>query len=90
MAETVLQAVHQGATIMRTMVLAVTLALVAMPAAAGKSCDDLKEKIEAKMNGKGVKNFTLEAVPNADVGDRKVVGSCDVGTKKIVYTRGKS
>ncbi|MBU2227566.1 MAG: DUF1161 domain-containing protein, partial [Proteobacteria bacterium] len=32
---------------------------------------------------------TLEIVPNEQAKDGKVVGSCDGGTKKILYTRGK-
>jgi hypothetical protein len=35
--------------------------------------------------------YTLEIVPNEDAEkdkDAKVVGSCDGGTKKIVYKRG--
>ena len=39
------------------------------------------------IEAKGVKDFTLEIVANDQVGDKKVVGSCDGGTKKIVYTR---
>lgn len=74
---------------MRTTITALALALLAVPALAGTPCDEVKAKIEAKLEKKGVKNYTLEAVPNADVKDRKVVGSCDGNTKKIVYTRGK-
>jgi len=69
-----------------------TLMVVAMlsaPAFAAKSCDELKAEIAQKMDAKGVKAYTLEAVATADVGDKKVVGGCDGGTKKIVYTRGK-
>jgi hypothetical protein len=35
-----------------------------------------------------VKEFTLTIVPNAEVKDQHVVGSCDGGTKKIIYQRG--
>ena len=54
---------------------------------AGKSCDDLKTEIAAKMEAKNVKNPKLEIVENDKVGDAKVVGSCDGGSKKITYTR---
>ena len=54
---------------------------------AAKPCDELKGEIAAKLDAKGVKGYTLEAVANDQVGDKKVVGSCDGGTKKIVYTR---
>ena len=54
---------------------------------AGKSCDELKTEIAAKMEAKGVKEAKLEIVENDKVGDAKVVGSCDGGTKKITYTK---
>jgi hypothetical protein len=49
----------------------------------------MKMEIEAKMDAKGVKNYTLTIVAAGDVKDSdKVVGSCDGGTNRIVYTRG--
>jgi hypothetical protein len=62
------------------------LALVGAQAMA-TSCEEVKKTIAAKIEANGVKEYTLEAVPAADVGDRKVVGSCEGGTMKIVYTR---
>ena len=55
--------------------------------AQSKPCEELKTEIAAKIDANGVKNYTLEIVPNEQVGDRKVVGSCESGTKKIVYVR---
>jgi hypothetical protein len=54
-----------------------------------KPCEELKTEIAAKIEANGVKNYTLEIVASdaAVVGDGKVVGSCEGGTKKIVYTR---
>ena len=54
-----------------------------------KNCEDLKTEIAPKLDAKGVRNYTLTIVATGDVkeGD-KVVGSCDGGTKKIIYTRG--
>lgn len=52
-----------------------------------KPCEELKTEIAAKIEAKGVKNYTLEIVATESVGDAKVVGSCEGGTKKIVYTR---
>ncbi len=62
---------------------------VALPSAWAqvKPCEELKTEIAAKINANGVTNFTLEIVPNEQVGDRKVVGSCEGGSKKIVYVR---
>lgn len=54
-----------------------------------KACEELKMEIAAKMDAKGVKNYTLTIVAAGDVKDSdKVVGSCDGGTNRIVYTRG--
>lgn len=65
------------------------LALGAGPALAErKACEDLKAEIEAKIRSKGVEKFTLEIVAPDAVGDRRVVGSCDGGTRRIVYARG--
>lgn len=69
------------------------LACIASPAFAADgprlNCDDLKAKIEAKFQTKGVKNYTLEAVDmKADDGGAKSVGTCDGNTKKMLYKRG--
>jgi hypothetical protein len=68
-------------------VAAAAIAMVAKPSPGRKVCEDLKSEIGAKLDAKGVKKYTLEIVDAADAGDGKVVGSCDGGTKKIVYTR---
>lgn len=73
---------------MKRLIVSVCFLLAASPAMAKKSCDELKSEIEAKLNAKGVKSFTLTVVPNAQVKDEKVVGSCDGGSMKIVYKRG--
>jgi hypothetical protein len=56
-----------------------------------KDCEELKMEIAAKLDAKGVKNYTLTIVAAGDVKETekdKVVGSCDGGTKRILYTRG--
>jgi hypothetical protein len=56
-----------------------------------KDCEELKSEIAAKLDAKGVKNYTLTIVAAGDVKDTdkdKVVGSCDGGTKRILYSRG--
>ena len=54
-----------------------------------KPCDELKAEIEAKIKKNGVEKFSLDVVDmNAEANDGKVVGTCDGGTKKIVYKRG--
>jgi Protein of unknown function (DUF1161) len=53
-----------------------------------KPCTELQAEIAAKIDAKGVKGYTLEIVAPDAVGDRKVVGSCEGGAKRIVYVRG--
>lgn len=66
----------------------VALAVFAAHAAqAAQSCEELKTTIAAKIDAKGVKHYTLDIVDNDKAGDAKVVGSCDGGTKKIVYAK---
>lgn len=63
--------------------------LIALPALAQvKPCEELKSEIEAKIKNNGVKDFTLTIVDKDQAEDGKVVGTCDGGTKKIVYKRG--
>lgn len=55
-----------------------------------KPCEELKKEIAEKLDAKGVKGYTLEVMAKADVKDgMTVVGTCDGGTRKIVYSRGK-
>jgi hypothetical protein len=56
---------------------------------AAKPCEELKEEIAKKMDANGVKSYSLDIVGTDKVkdGEGKVVGSCDGGAKKIVYTR---
>ena len=55
---------------------------------ARKPCEDLKAEIAKKLDDKGVVGYSLEVVDKGKEGDGKVVGSCDGGTKSIVYSRG--
>jgi hypothetical protein len=56
---------------------------------ARKPCEDLKAEIAKKLDAKGVVGYTLDAVDKGkESSDAKIVGSCDGGTKSIVYTRG--
>ncbi|MFP3516240.1 DUF1161 domain-containing protein [Pseudomonas sp. SIMBA_077] len=56
--------------------------------AAPKPCDELKAEIEAKIQANNVSSYTLEIVTNDEVHDQNmVVGSCENGTKKIIYQK---
>jgi hypothetical protein len=53
-----------------------------------KPCEDLKTEIDAKIKKNGVPMYSLDVVDMDAQADGKVVGTCDGGTKKIVYKRG--
>jgi len=53
-----------------------------------KPCEELKAEIDAKIKKNGVAKFTLDIVEANAQADGKVVGTCDGGSKKIVYKRG--
>jgi hypothetical protein len=56
--------------------------------AAPKDCEELKAEIEAKIQANNVSSYTLEIVANDEVHDQNmVVGTCDNGTRKIIYQK---
>lgn len=74
---------------MRTWLLALLLAPLSSAAlAAAKPCEELKAEIEAKIQAAGVPSYTLEIVAAAEATDANmVVGSCENGSRKIIYQR---
>jgi len=73
---------------MKKLMLAVGLMALASGAmAAGKPCEELKAEIAAKLDAKGVKGYKLEVVNKGEPAG-KVIGSCEGGSKEIVYRRG--
>lgn len=72
---------------MKKLALICVLSATCGMALAAKPCEELKAEIAAKLDEKKVSNYTLEVVASDKAGDAKVVGSCDGGTKKIVYSR---
>lgn len=72
----------------RLLLLAAALVLSAAPAfAAPKSCDDLLAEITQKIEKSGARTYVLEILPADRPDPRTVVGTCETGTKKIVYAR---
>ncbi|MBX9611939.1 MAG: DUF1161 domain-containing protein [Burkholderiales bacterium] len=70
--------------------LAVLVTQAAGAAGATASCEALQAQIEAKIRAAGVAQFTLTTV---DAGARavgKVVGTCALGARKIMYVAGPS
>lgn len=79
---------------MKSLVTAAVLLFASLTAyaQAAKPCEELKSEIAKKMDDKGVKSYSLDIVETDKAKDAegKVVGSCDGGTKKIVYKRATS
>ncbi|SDV08456.1 DUF1161 domain-containing protein [Pseudomonas mucidolens] len=74
---------------MNKFLLAVGLLSIAGTAlAAGKPCEELKSEIDAKIQANGASGYTLEVVDKGTAASGEVVGSCEGGTKEIVYNRG--
>jgi hypothetical protein len=72
----------------RLIIAALVLGLSGTAWAQKKDCTELKSEIEAKIKKNGVESFTLDIVDKDAQSDGKVVGTCDGGSKKIVYKRG--
>ncbi|MEO7106938.1 MAG: DUF1161 domain-containing protein [Rhodoferax sp.] len=72
---------------MKTIVLFFALLSIFGPAHAAKACEELKSEIASKLDGKGVKGYELSIVESDKDGEAKVVGSCDGGKQKIVYSK---
>ncbi len=72
-----------------------SLAVVALLLGSGAShaennCDSIRAQIETKIRVSGVKDFVLSVVEAGTGASGKVVGSCDLGTKKIIYSQSPS
>ena len=64
--------------------------LVYTSAAQAISCEELRSSVEAKIQSKGVKNFTVKVVEASASATGQVVGSCELGSKKLVYSQAGS
>jgi Protein of unknown function (DUF1161) len=67
------------------------LRMAALPSLAGlalsaQACETLQAEIDAKIRASGASNFSLVAVDAEAPVDGRVVGTCGLGRKKIVYT----
>ena len=64
-------------------------ALVAFAGAAhsAENCETLRAQIESKISATGVTRFAVITVDADAPAAGQVVGSCELGTKKIVYQR---
>ncbi|MBK3468539.1 MULTISPECIES: DUF1161 domain-containing protein [Pseudomonas] len=65
-------------------------ALATSAFAAPKDCEELRKEIEIKIQAKAVPSYTLEIVSKEEAKKHDiamVVGSCENGTKAIVYQK---
>ena len=61
--------------------------LVAGTASAASSCETLRADIEARIAASGVTRFAVTTLDASAPATGQVVGSCELGSKKIVYSR---
>lgn len=75
-------------TVSKYAVLLLALAGASVAQARTKPCEELKAEIETKIQAAGVTSYTLEIVTAGEALDpNMVVGSCEGGTRKIVYQK---
>jgi hypothetical protein len=72
---------------MKSYVLLIAAIAMSTSAFAAKPCDELKSEIAGKLDAKHITEYTLDVVPADQNGDGKVIGTCEGGSKKIVYTK---
>ncbi|MDM0018792.1 DUF1161 domain-containing protein [Variovorax saccharolyticus] len=60
---------------------------LAAAASGAEDCEALRARIEAKIAAAGVLRFAVTTVDAAAPAEGQVVGSCELGSKKIVYRR---
>ncbi len=73
---------------LRTALACLCLALAGPAAWAAGNCDEIKAGIDAKVRAGGVSQFTLTVVDADARAEGRTVGTCDRGSKKIVYRAG--
>ncbi len=70
----------------RSSALAIALLLASpLDYAQQNNCGAIRAQIEAKIRSSGVSSFTLQVADAEAKLPGKVVGTCDLGSKKIVY-----
>ena len=80
---------HSPLAIIRSALLAVALTQVSS-AALAVTCEELRASVESKIQDNGVTSFTVAIVNAAASAPGRVVGTCERGAKKLVYSRGPS
>lgn len=61
--------------------------------AAPKDCEELRKEIEIKIQAKAIPSYTLEIITAEEAKQHDsamIVGSCENGTKRIIYQKNDS
>lgn len=75
---------------MKLLHLLVPLLFLPQLQAATKPCEALKAEIAAKLEARGVHEYQLEITNPGGAAGWTVVGSCEGGSREILYRRGKA
>jgi Protein of unknown function (DUF1161) len=78
---------HTLAALLRNTVLAL-VPFHLSSAAFALTCEELRSSVETKIQGKGVTRFTVSIVEVGAPAAGQVVGTCERGSKKLVYAQG--
>ena len=81
---------ERGYQVKSLMAVAASLLIASPVFAQVKACEELKGEIDAKIKNNGVPAFSTTIIDKDAAEDGKVVGTCEGGTKKIVYKRGEA
>jgi hypothetical protein len=71
----------------RRLALASVALALAGAASGADNCEAIRTQIDAKLKASGVARYALTTVDTGAAVPGKVVGSCDLGRKKIVYVQ---
>ena len=83
---------HRPSFVFAATRICVALAVVsaAVPSlAAGKDCEQLRSEVMRRYEAGGIAAPQLQLLPSSAVTRGKVVGSCELGSRKLVYLGGK-
>ena len=70
-------------------VVAVAAACAAQCFAAGKDCEQLRAEVMRRYEAGGIVSPEIQLLPSSAATSGKVVGSCDLGGRKLVYLGGQ-
>jgi len=73
----------------RVVTAAACLLATSVFAAVGKNCEELRTEVAAKFRARGVNAPNIEILPAAQTTSARTVGTCELGTKQLVFFPGE-